>query len=85
MDTRMNPAQLRWRCRRGMRELDAVLQGFLDREFSTLSNAQKSAFADVLDLPDPEVYAYLAQRRLPQEPELASIFDRIRASIRPAD
>ena len=85
MDARLNPARLRWRCRRGMRELDAVLQGFLDREFESLSKPQMSAFADVLDLTDPELYAYLAQRSIPEDPELAGIFDRIRESIRPAD
>jgi antitoxin CptB len=66
-----------------MRELDAVLQGFLEREFDSLSERQKSAFADVLALPDPDVYAYLAQRSVPEDPELASIFDLIRHSIRP--
>lgn len=68
-----------------MRELDGVLQGFLDREFDSLTERQKSAFADVLNLPDPEVYAYLAQRSVPEDPEIASIFDSIRNSIRPPD
>ena len=79
-----NRAQLRWRCRRGTRELDAVLQGFLDREFDTLDERQKSAFASVLNLPDPEVYAYLAQRSQPADPDIAAIFASIRRSIRPA-
>lgn len=85
MENRTNPARLRWRCRRGMRELDAVLQGFLDREFDALSAQEKSMFADILDLTDPEVYAYLAERSLPEDPALGLMFDRIRASIRPAD
>lgn len=66
-----------------MRELDSVLLGFLDREFDALSERQKSAFFDVLNLPDPEVYAYLAERSLPEDPALADIFTRIRNSIRP--
>jgi len=80
---RVNRAQLRWRCRRGMRELDAVLLGFLEREFDGLSDRQKSVFVNVLNLPDPEVYGYLAQRSLPPDPELAEIFDSIRRSIHP--
>jgi antitoxin CptB len=79
----LNRAQLRWRCRRGMRELDAVLQGFLEREFDGLSERQKAVFASVLNLSDPEVYGYLAQRSRPADPELAEIFDSIRRSIRP--
>jgi len=67
-----------------MRELDAVLQGFLDREFDSLDARQKWLFARVLDMPDPDVYAYLARRSAPADPELAAIFDSIRRSIRPA-
>ena len=67
-----------------MRELDAVLQGFLEREFDALDQRQKSLFASVLDMPDPEVYAYLAERSAPADPELAAIFASIRRSIRPA-
>ena len=85
MNERINPARLRWRCRRGMRELDGVLEGFLEREFDSLTSDEKSMFADILELTDPEVYAYLAQRRLPEDPALGLMFDRIRASIRPAD
>ena len=67
-----------------MRELDGVLAGFLEREFDTLSERQKLAFVAVLNLPDPEVYGYLAERSQPADPELAEIFDSIRRSIRPA-
>lgn len=79
----INPDQLRWRCRRGMRELDSVLLGFLEREFDQLDDLQKSAFAEVLSLPDPEVYGYLAERSVPEDPAIAHIFERIRTSIRP--
>ena len=78
-----NRTKLRWRCRRGRRELDGVLLGFLDREFDALTDRQKTAFAAVLRLPDPDVYGYLAERSVPEDPELAQIFDRIRKSIRP--
>ena len=78
-----NSAQLRWRCRRGMRELDSVLLGFLEREYEGLDARRKSVFAAVLNLPDPEVYAYLAERSQPEDPDLAAIFDAIRRSIRP--
>ena len=83
MTNSLNRDQLRWRCRRGMRELDGVLLGFLEREFDALSERQKSTFAEILNLPDPEVYGYLAQRSVPEDPEIAQIFDRIRTSIRP--
>ena len=80
-----NPAQLRWRCRRGMRELDAVLQGFLDTRFEHLSDREKTAFAAVLELPDPDIYAYLARKGDAADEAIVGIIDDIRNSIRPPE
>jgi antitoxin CptB len=72
-------ARLRWRCRRGMRELDTVLQEFLATSFASLSDADKSNFAAILDLPDPELYGYLAGRMEPPDQGRAALIARIRA------
>lgn len=45
-------ARLRWRCRRGLLELDIVLGRFVDQEYAKLSEAQKVDFDILLDLPD---------------------------------
>ena len=73
-------SRLRWRCRRGMRELDVVLQQFLATSFASLSAADKSHFAALLDLPDPDLYAYLAGRSEPKDPSSAALIARIRAT-----
>lgn len=76
-------ARLRWRCRRGMRELDAVLQAFLLNSFGSLGDEDKSRFTAILDLPDPELYAYLAGRAAPDDEATAALIARIRASLHP--
>jgi antitoxin CptB len=76
-------ARLRWRCRRGMRELDAVLNAFLRNSFAALGDEDKSRFAAILDLPDPELYAYLAGRAAPDDQDTAALIERIRASLHP--
>jgi antitoxin CptB len=76
-------ARLRWRCRRGMRELDAVLQAFLDRSAGGLGGGDIASFERVLDLPDPELYAYLVGRSVPADPAIAALIDRIRAGFSP--
>lgn len=73
-------SRLRWRCRRGMRELDVVLQQFLATSFAALGAADKSRFAAILDLPDPDLYAYLAGRKEPEDPRSAALIARIRAT-----
>jgi antitoxin CptB len=75
--------KLRWRCRRGMRELDAVLQAFLAESFDALSDGDKQRFEAILDLPDPELYGYIVRRDEPKDPDTLRLIARIRESIRP--
>ena len=74
-------AKLRWRCRRGMRELDAVLQAFLSQSFAGLAEAEKSRFEAVLELSDPELHGYLVGRLEPEDPGDAELIARIRGSL----
>lgn len=46
--------RLSWRCRRGMLELDIVLQRFAEHQLATLDRAELSAFDQLLDFPDNE-------------------------------
>jgi antitoxin CptB len=46
--------RLSWRCRRGMLELDIVLQRFAEHQLKTLDIAELSAFDVLLDYPDNE-------------------------------
>ena len=80
MDARF--AKLRWRCRRGMRELDAVLQKFLDVESGRLTEAEIGRFEEILELPDPVLHAYLLGRSAPADDAIAALIDRIRAGTR---
>ena len=52
-------AKLRWRSRRGMLELDLMLQKFFDKKIDTLSEAQLLTFEMFLESPDPDIYAWL--------------------------
>ena len=69
-------AQLRWQCRRGMRELDQLLVRYLDTHFEAASDTEKSAFQALLTLPDPELAGYLLGQQSPP-PELASVIQGI--------
>jgi antitoxin CptB len=77
MDARL--ARLRWRSRRGMRELDAVLHAFLDA--NTMSEAEIECFEAILELPDPTLHAYLLGRSAPTDEPTATLIERIRAGV----
>jgi len=72
--------RLRWRCRRGMRELDVLLTRYVDEQYATASAAHQAAFRDLLDSPDPLIYAWFLGRTLPADPALAALVAIITAS-----
>jgi len=72
-------SRLHWRCRRGTKELDLLLQGFLDSQYALLDPVEKDSFETLLELQDPELIDWLWGQAEPPR-ELASIVARIRAS-----
>ena len=42
----------RWQCRRGMLELDLLLNNFVDKKVNTLSEQEKQSFELLLSYPD---------------------------------
>ena len=71
-------ARLRWRCRRGMRELDVMLTRYLDRVWESASPAEHDAFVQLVELQDPELFGYLVGRDTPAEASLRHVVARIR-------
>jgi antitoxin CptB len=57
--------RLRWRCRRGLLELDLVLQAFLDRHFDGLDAAGLEAFKSLLARSDPDLLDLVLGRAEP--------------------
>lgn len=68
--------QLRWQCRRGMKELDELLLGYLERYYDSAGDGDKAAFRQLLDLPDPELVAYLLKKEQPSS-DLQRVVDKI--------
>ena len=65
--------RLRWRCRRGLLELDLVFQRFLDQRYGQLNPKQQQAFRALLELQDNTLLAYLNGEESPAQPELKAI------------
>ena len=56
--------RLTWRCRRGMLELDIVLQKFVEQYFDQLTMSELQAFDEMLTLPDNEFWNVLQMKNL---------------------
>jgi succinate dehydrogenase flavin-adding protein (antitoxin of CptAB toxin-antitoxin module) len=57
--------RIRWRCRRGMLELDLVLNAFAETHLQTLAPAELETFRALLERPDPELLDYVMGRDEP--------------------
>ena len=72
--------RLRWRCRRGMRELDVVLTRYLERDWPAAGAADRAAFQALLERQDPEINTLLLGGAEPQDEVLARVLECLRRS-----
>jgi antitoxin CptB len=70
--------RLRWRCRRGMRELDQLLGWYLDERYPQVDNATKAAFVILLEEADPDLWSWLQGVQTPRDADWRRIVDEIR-------
>lgn len=71
--------RVRWRCRRGLLELDIVLDRFVDRHYACLNEAQRAAFDLLLDMPDPTLWDMIANTRpLSPQNERCAVLELLR-------
>ena len=71
---RIQRERLRWKCRRGLLELDIVLQRYLER------HPDDAALSEILDLPDNDLWDIVAGRSERFEPHLKEVVARLRAA-----
>ena len=73
-------ARLRWHCRRGMKELDDLLLRYLEREYSRATEQEQRSFTALLELQDPQLWAYMTGREQPAESAIADVIRKICAA-----
>ena len=56
--------RVRWRCRRGLLELDIVLGRFVERHYGGLDEDGRAAFDALLDMPDTELWDIIIGRKV---------------------
>ena len=70
---RLEREKLRWKCRRGLLELDIVLSRYLDR------HPDDATLSELLDLPDNDLWDIVAGRSDRYESHLKDVVARLRA------
>ncbi|GAB4351039.1 MAG: hypothetical protein Kow0073_05980 [Immundisolibacter sp.] len=73
----LSDSTLRWRCRRGKKELDVLLSRFLERHLSALDATQRAAFERLLALEDDDLLDRVLGRVAPDDPATAKVLGRL--------
>lgn len=70
--------RVRWLCRRGMKELDLVINRYFESDYDSLTEQEKNEFKDFLNLEDPEIFSWIMGRSSPEKQSHANIVGKLR-------
>lgn len=79
-DKDLSRERLYWHCRRGMLELDLLLQEFLKAHYDYISVSEKQTFARLLEYPDVVLFELLMGRSVTADQEIARVIEKIRTT-----
>ena len=75
-------ARLRWQCRRGMLELDEILDRYVVHRYLQAPPDEQSAFRRLLDYQDPELQQWLLLGVEPDDKRLTALISMLRQDPR---
>ena len=70
----------RWQCRRGMLELDLLLNNFAEKKAAALSVEQVAVFETLLSYPDQTLLDLLLGNTVSSDQQTSSLIEQIRAT-----
>jgi antitoxin CptB len=69
--------RMRWAARRGMLELDLILEPFVAARYAGLDDADRQRFQQLMGCEDQDLFAWFLRRERPGDEELAAIVSQI--------
>ena len=75
-------SELRWRCRRGMLELDIMLNAYLDARGGKMSGEELRVFERLLGYPDQVLQGLLVGGAEASSAEIGRMVDEVRLVLR---
>lgn len=76
-------ARLKWQCRRGMLELDLMLEAFINKKYANLEAPYKSAFRSLLKYQDQKLLDCLMGHIIPEDKDVAYVAEQVRIAAGP--
>ncbi len=75
-------SRLRWLCRRGMKELDLVMTGYLDNYYLEAKEKDQQAFKALLEMPDPDLFSLLVGRETAADEVIRQLVERLKTMVK---
>jgi antitoxin CptB len=69
--------RMRWASRRGMLELDLVLEPFVLARYAGLDEQDRARFQQLMSCEDQDLFAWFMQRERPEDEELRAIVSKV--------
>lgn len=69
--------RLQWRSRRGMLELDVLLEPFTRNAFCSLSDSEKQAYSRLLECEDPDLFSWFLSDQKPADMALVDMIEKV--------
>ena len=69
--------RMRWAARRGMLELDLVLEPFVVARYAHLDAVDRQRFQQLMVCEDQDLFAWFLGRQQPEDEELAAIVSQV--------
>ena len=69
--------RMRWAARRGMLELDLVLEPFVTARYASLDERDRERFRQLMICEDQDLFLWFLRREQPADEELAAIVSQI--------
>lgn len=70
--------RIKWQCRRGMLELDVLLERFVDNKYRGLSESDKSLFDELLSENDQDLFMWFTAKAAPLD-KYGKLVEQIRS------
>ena len=72
-------SKLRWHCRRGVKELDVVLSGYLANHYLEADTTSQQAFKTLLQLEDPELMSLVMGYHQSDDQAQCAVLEQMRS------
>ena len=80
-ESNLELSKIKWRCRRGTKELDFLLLVYFNQKYTTAEQEDKEAFLRLLELQDPSIIDYFAKPKKIKDEKIQKVISDILGDV----